>query len=156
MRPKIKRSEIPYPTEWEEQCAVVKWAEMMVETGQEPRLKFLVGSASGARLTVGNLMKLKRAGVIKKAWPDLHLAVAHFSSHDNQYFSIFIELKRVKGGVLSPEQSEMHKLLRDEGNKVVVCKGADAAIETIRQYLGIDKREEPVYSVNWGRLEGVK
>ena len=141
-RPKIKRSakkSIPVacPLEEDEQATVIRWGEMMVSTGQEPRLRFLVGSASGARLTVGNLMKLKRAGVIKKAWPDLHLAVAHFSSHDDQYFSLFIELKRIKGGVLSPEQAEMHDLLRDEGNKVVVCKGSDRAIDELKLYLGI-------------------
>jgi len=125
------------PTEWEEQCAVVAWANLMVETRQEPRLDFLVGSASGARLTIGNLMKLKRAGVIKKAWPDLFLAVPRFSRLEQTYYGLFIELKRIKGGTVSAEQAIMIGDLQSLGYKAIVCRGADHAIQTIKEYLGM-------------------
>ena len=142
-KPKTRRSSrkcgVACPTEWKEQCAVVKWAEAMVETNQEPRLLFLVGSASGARLTMGNLMKLKRAGVIKKAWPDLFLAVPTWdrTAPHIEIPGLFIELKRKKGGTLSQEQREMNVRLLEQGYEVCVCKGAEEAIKTIKTYLGI-------------------
>lgn len=132
----MRRKAIEVPTEWEEQCAVISWAELMVSTGQEPLLRFLVGSASGARLTMGNLMKLKRAGVIKKAWPDLFLAVAVETYHRDLFHGLFIELKRRKGGTVSPEQAIMIGDLQSLGYKAIVCKGADHAITEIKRYLG--------------------
>ena len=125
------------PTEWEEQCAVVAWANLMVETGQEPRLEFLVGSASGARLTIGNLMKLKRAGVIKKAWPDIFLSVPSFIHEPHDYYGLYIELKRLKGGIVSVEQRAMLDELEAQSYCVRVCRGADHTIQTIKDYLGM-------------------
>jgi hypothetical protein len=107
----------------------------MVETRQEPRLRFLVGSASGARLTMGNLMKLKRAGVIKKAWPDLFLSVPQ--RYPVPYCGLYIELKRVKGGTVSSDQAIMIGDLQSLGYKAIVCRGAAHAIAEIKRYLGI-------------------
>jgi len=60
-------------------------------------------------------------------------------SQPGQFFccGLFIELKRRHGGVVSREQKEIHKLLRAQGYRVEVCKGADAAIQAIIDYLGL-------------------
>lgn len=131
-------------TEYEEQCAVIRWARAMAETGQEPRLALLHGDSSGVRVSVGAAVKMKRAGAIK-GWPDLMLAVPqtgviYGSEKRLPYYvwlGLFLELKRRKNGVISPEQATIHKLLRDQGYRVVVCKGSDEAIDTIKVYLGI-------------------
>ena len=46
---------------------------------------------------------------------------------------IFIELKRIKGGVVSPEQKKWIKDLQDLGYPAKVCYGADEAIEFVKE-----------------------
>ena len=50
---------------------------------------------------------------------------------------MYIEMKRRKGGVLSSDQKDWIRALMEEGNECAVCAGADAAIETIKRYLGV-------------------
>ena len=44
-------------------------------------------------------------------------------------------MKRVKGGVVSPEQKQWQQSLTDRSYKSVICKGADEAIKVIDDYL---------------------
>lgn len=46
--------------------------------------------------------------------------------------AIFIEMKRIKGGVVSPEQKKWIKDLQDLGYPAKVCYGADEAIEFVK------------------------
>ncbi len=50
--------------------------------------------------------------------------------------ALYIELKRVKGGVLSANQKVWLDRLNQAGNRAVVCKGWEAARDTIMDYLG--------------------
>jgi hypothetical protein len=131
------------PTEYDDQCKVIAWARMMVETGQEPRLDLLHGDSSGVRVPIGCAVKMKRAGAIK-GFPDLFLPImsgTFSTAPENTLYhfgGLFIELKRRKGGRVSPEQSIIHEMLRRNGYHVEVCRGADAAIEAIKWYLGIE------------------
>jgi hypothetical protein len=118
-------------SEYQHQCKIIEWARMMAYTGQEPRLALLHGDSSGVRVPIGCALKMKRAGAIK-GWPDIFLPITTAN-----YAALFIELKRRKGGIVSDEQYRVHYLLRDQGYYVEVCKGADAAIRTIKWYLGI-------------------
>ena len=118
------------PTEYDEQCAVIRWARMMSAT-TEPRLALLHGDASGVRVGIGAAAKMKRCGAVK-GWPDLQIPIACGVWH-----GLFVELKRRRGGVVSPEQKAVHTLLREQGYRVEVCKGADEAIRVISEYLGI-------------------
>lgn len=129
------------PTERQDQEKVVSWARMMVETGQEPRLRFLRCGFEGLRLSMGVRMAVKRQS-ISTGWPDMFLAVprnyeGRFSNVFYQFCGLFIELKRQKRSIVSAEQARMIGDLNSMGYKAVVCKGADHAIETIKQYLGI-------------------
>lgn len=72
----------------------------------------------------GTKMKNKRMGV-KAGVPDYLIIIPEKGL-------IFVEMKRQKGGTVSPEQedwiTELNKL---PGVEAVVCKGCDAAIEFI-------------------------
>lgn len=53
------------------------------------------------------------------------------------YHGAYIEMKRQKGGKLSPEQVEFLAHLEAEGYYKSVAKGADHAIEITKFYFGI-------------------
>jgi hypothetical protein len=122
------------PLEREEHNAVIKWAKLMVSTGQEPRLRFLRSGFEGLRLTMGVRMQVKRQS-IATGWPDLVLFVPQ--RYPVMYHALFIELKRLKGGTVSAEQAVMIGDLNSLGYKAIVCKGAESAINEIKRYLGM-------------------
>ena len=127
------------PTEYDEQCKIFEWSRLMVATNQEPRLKLLRAGMEGVRLTIGTRVKAKRAGM-DSSWPDLMLAcpcVEWSGVEQVEYHALFVELKRLKGGTVSPEQKAMHELLRAQGYRVEVCRGSEAAIKCISEYLSI-------------------
>ncbi len=53
----------------------------------------------------------------------------------NGYHGLYIELKRQKGGTVSETQKSWITALAEQGYKAVVCRGADEAIGTIKEYL---------------------
>lgn len=114
------------PTEHQEQKAVVQWFDL-----QYPEFSgrlFAVPNA-GAGAQKGQSGKMKAEGT-RSGVPDLFLPVARHG-----FIGLFIEMKRRTGGSLSAEQSGWLEFLGKQGYMAVVCKGADAAIETIRNYL---------------------
>ena len=48
---------------------------------------------------------------------------------------VFVEMKRKKGGVLSPAQKEVHKWIKACGYTVLVCRGFDDARAQLKKYL---------------------
>ena len=116
------------PKEDEEQAAVVCWFEF-----NYPHLSsLLVASANGAHLAgsarqrAAKMAKMKKGG-FKKGFPDLQLV------HPNKTYSgLFIEMKRQKGGVTSPEQRQYIIDLSKQQRAANVCRGADEAIEAIK------------------------
>jgi hypothetical protein len=125
------------PTERQEQDKVLAWARLMVSTGQEPRLRLLRCGFEGIRLSMGTRMQMKRQSV-SRGFPDLVLYIPRRRFNEPDYYALFIELKRQKNGSVSQEQAEMIGLLQDQGYKAIVCRGADHAIQTIKEYLGIN------------------
>lgn len=73
---------------------------------------------------------------IRHGIPDLVLPVAR-----KGYHGLFIELKREKGGKVTPEQSEYIEELNNQGYFACVACGLDEAVGVIRWYLDI---EEPL------------
>ena len=104
----------------EEQALVVKYLTLL----RVPHFSIPNGSSRNIREAV----KLKRTGV-SAGIPDLCIPVARKSYH-----ALFIEMKRRSGGSLSPFQRNWHFVLRNEGYKVEVCKGFDAAKKVIDDY----------------------
>ena len=80
--------------------------------------------------------KLKAEGM-KSGVPDLVLPFPiRVSADSDQWFhGLYIEMKRQKGGRLSENQSNYMAYLKSVGYCVLVCAGAEQAVNTIKTYL---------------------
>jgi hypothetical protein len=105
------------PTEHEEQREVVKWFR---QTYKEVRI-FAI--PNGEKRTIGVAARLKVEGV-SPGVPDLYAPK----------WRLWVEMKRIKGGTISPQQNDWHLYLRSIGDTVLVCKGADNAKEQIIKF----------------------
>ena len=103
-------------TEHAEQVSLVQWLD-----ATHPELLYFAIPNGGNRNII-TASKLKAEGV-KAGVPDLFLPSLR----------IFIELKRAKGGKVSPAQKDMAQRLEACGYRVVVCKGAKEAVDVITQ-----------------------
>ena len=124
-----KKNVLPIPLEYDDQCSIFTFAQVMAATNQNPDLKMLWASLNGVRLTIGQAVKAKKAGM-KKGYPDIGLDVAR-----GGYHGLRIELKREKGGRLEPEQKEWLQDLAEYGYFACVCRGANAAKLVLINYL---------------------
>lgn len=122
------------PTEDEEQAAVFEWADL--SAGRWPELRLLFHIPNGGLRNKVTAARMKMLGV-KAGVPDLFLPVGR-----GNWFGLFIEMKRRKGGKLSPLQVDWIEALGRQGYKTVVCFGADAAITAIEDYLLQEFRNE--------------
>ena len=115
------------PTESDEQKALMRWAAY--NRGRYPELALLyhIPNEGQRDPRVGARM---RAEGLRKGVPDLCLPVARGGSH-----GLYIELKRTKGGRLSPEQAEWIDGLLRQGYAACVCRGWEAASREIERYL---------------------
>lgn len=119
------RTEVP--TEDEEQICLFEWAER--QKGRWPELGLLFHVPNGGKRTVVEAARFKQMGV-RPGVPDVFLPVARGGKH-----GLFIEMKRRKGGALSPFQKDMLERLREQAYEAVVCRGWEEAAETIKRYL---------------------
>jgi hypothetical protein len=119
-----------------EQVAVFQWASM--SKSSYPELALLFSVPNGAKLpytTDKRGQRISRQAMILKAEgmrpgvPDMVLPVAR-----RGYHGLFIELKHGKNKP-SPEQVAWICELRAQGYYAVVCYEAEAAIQTLRDYL---------------------
>ena len=122
---------IAIPTEYAEQVDIFQRAQLYAK--QYPELKFLNGSLNGVRLTIGQAVKAKKAGM-RKGYPDIQMPVKR-----DKYSGLYIELKRIKGGRIEPEQRDWREFLISQGYKHCFCKGADEAWKVIVEYLSQHK-----------------
>ena len=122
-------------SEHAEQATLVQWFAR-----QYPKIgHLLVASMNGAFIGGGRgrfalIAKYKTAGM-RNGFPDLFLPVPTAHHH-----GLFIEMKRTKGGRVSPEQKDWLEYLNDAGYKAVVCKGFIEAKEEIECYLSTHTR----------------
>ena len=114
------------PLEDAEQRIIFQWAAM--ETAARPELGLLYAIPNGGKRAIKTAIALKAQGV-KSGVPDMCLPVAR-----NGYHGLYIELKRQKGGTVSETQKSWLTALAEQGYKAVVCKGAEEAIRTIKEY----------------------
>ena len=105
------------PTEHEEQREVVKWFRRKYAP---VRIFAIPNGGFRSRATAG---RLKAEGVARGV-PDLFVP-AH---------NLWIEMKRVKGGRLSPDQRDWIKYLEGLGNTCLVCHGAEDAKAQVRAF----------------------
>lgn len=117
--PKTKESKIP--TEEEDQIKLVTWLKKQGIP--------VAASANGGKRNLWEAMKLKRMGV-SSGFPDLFIPLAN-----RQFTGLFIELKRISGGLVSDQQLEWMRILRKNGFAAEICRGLDQAKKVITDYL---------------------
>jgi hypothetical protein len=112
------------PTEQQEQIALVKWLKLnsIMHTA----------SANGGRRDLVDAVNLKRAGV-SAGFPDLEIPIPFNGKH-----GLYIEMKRMRGGVVSLEQKEWLDYLNLVGYVAKVAHGCHEGIEIVREYLGME------------------
>lgn len=121
------------PSEHDEQAALLR--RVRDRAGVDPAavdLALLFAIPNGGDRHPAVAAKLRAEGVLPGV-PDLFLAVARGGAH-----GLFVEMKRRHGGRLSPEQAQIHTWLREQGYRVEVCAGADAAWAVLCAYLGLE------------------
>ena len=110
-------------SEYDEQKILVKWL-------RDNKIKCASSGNGFALNTQDNVMymaKLKASG-LSKGFPDLEVFIGNGKS-------LYIEMKRKKGGVVSEEQKKWITWLNDNGYSAKVCHGADEAIEYVKGFL---------------------
>lgn len=95
-----------------------------------PRVLYCA-SAGGLWTTKLQGGKMKAAGY-KKGFPDIMI----FEPRGG-YSGLFIELKRITGGTVSPEQKEWLGRLNARGYMAIVCKGCMNAVAALDKYLAL-------------------
>jgi hypothetical protein len=113
------------PSEHDEQVQLVSMFDVAY-----PEIKHLLYAIpNGGDRHPAVAVKLKEEGV-RKGVPDLQLALP-----TQKYHGLYIEMKRRKGGRVSPEQTDMIDNLRKVGYRVEVCLGCDEAWQVITEYI---------------------
>ena len=97
-----------------------------------PELQLAYGTLNGVRLAPKLRKKMYLQGN-RKGVTDIVLPA---KSKTGFYPGLYLELKRLKGGSVSPDQKKYMRLLDEQGYCTRVCKGHKAAIELIKNYLG--------------------
>ena len=75
----------------------------------------------------------RKAAGYRAGWPDMFIAEPRKDFH-----GLFVEMKKVKGGQVSPEQKEVMLQLGLRNYAAKVCHGADEAIRIIWYYLEVE------------------
>lgn len=116
------------PTEHQEQCTVINYCDVKkLPIFAIPNANAL--SSLNKQMAVRSMNKLKQEG-LRKGVPDLFMPIASCNYH-----GLFIEMKRIKGSVISKEQKEWNILLNKNGYCAVICHGSKDAIDTIDKYI---------------------
>ena len=111
-----------YPSEHSEQVGFINWFRVKYPNV----LIFAIPNGEKRAITVAK--RLKAEGVVRGI-PDLFIP----------QWTLWVEMKRISGGRLSPEQKGMIQYLEGIGQKVIVGKGAADASRQILEFLEEEK-----------------
>ncbi len=114
----------------EEQDEQIKLATWLKKRGI-----LFTASANGVACHRFERMKLARMGV-SAGFPDILIPIARKGSN-----SLYIELKKRRGGSLSDEQAFWLEQLNKEGHRALRADGADEAIKIVVDYLSLTTGE---------------
>lgn len=79
--------------------------------------------------------KLKKMGQSRGVWDyEVFVPIRGITGAVDCYQQLKIEMKKRKGGTVSPEQKEWKKVYELAGIPCKVCKGADEAIAFVNEY----------------------
>jgi hypothetical protein len=85
-------------------------------------------SAGGMWTSDSQRIKMARTGYVK-GFPDLFIYEPR-----GEYHGLAIEMKKVKGSKIEPEQIQWQEQLRNRGYCSYICKGNEEAIKQIDEY----------------------
>lgn len=134
-RPKQVRQKSMEPSEHQEQASVITWWMHQYKVYGLPRnALFAIPNAQHLIQFATNkhaFMAYLRSEGFRDGMLDMMLAVpkAPFSG-------LFIEMKRLKGGTVSDEQSDNIQMFHQLGYAAGIQRGAASAISAIKHYLG--------------------
>ena len=120
-------------TEHAEAVALLKLVKL--HEGRYPELAMLAAVPNGGDRHPIVAAKMKHEGV-KAGYPDYLLDVPR-----GEFHGLRIELKSMTGST-SREQKRWIERLRDNGYRVEVCRGAEAAWRVITEYLSIPSKSQ--------------
>lgn len=123
------------PSEHQEQAALLTHVGLLA--GRWPELHLLYAIPNGGARSAATAGKLKAEGV-KPGVPDLCLPVPRA-----QWHGLYLEMKRERGGVLSPQQRWWLAELERQGYLVTRCNGREAAIAELERYLKHPRLTDP-------------
>lgn len=111
-----------HPLEFYEQVGFVAWFEQTF-----PRVR-IFAIPNGGKRSISTAKKLKAEGV-KAGVPDLYIPA----------WNLWVEMKRVKGGRVSPEQKDWHEYLESIGDTVILGKGATDASAKVLAFIEAER-----------------
>jgi len=118
--------------ESEEQESLFQWAAIAAR--RYPELALLHAIPNGGYRHKTTAAAMKAQGLLPGV-PDICLPVARGGHH-----GLYIELKRREGGRLSQAQESMIDALREQGYRVLICRGWIDAKSCILNYLSREAR----------------
>ena len=119
-------------SEHTEQVRLFRIAGIWASQGIHPELELLHAIPMGGKRPISVAKRMKASGA-KKGLLDMCLPVPR-----GGYHGLYLELK-VKGGRLTKEQKWWIEKLREQGFRVEVCYGCQAALDVLMEYLGGDE-----------------
>lgn len=123
------------PLEDDECIAFANWLRL----NNIPHAHIANESRSNSKNAMIRGAKLKRMGQSRGVWDyEVYVPIKGVTGRVDCYELIKIEMKRRKGGVLSPEQKTWGKIYELAGIPCKVCKGVDEAIAFVNKYLKND------------------
>ena len=123
------------PLEDDECIAFSDW----LKANNIPHAHIANESRSSSKSAMIRGAKLKRMGQSRGVWDyEVFIPIKGVSGRVDCYEQVKIEMKRRKGGTVSPEQKTWGKIYELSGINCKICKGADEAIAFVNKYLKND------------------
>lgn len=130
---RLKPSQLPVPSESVEQQNLFRWAAVSAAVRWPKEMRMLYHVPNEGKRSRANGARLKAEG-LRAGVPDINLDVAR-----GEYHGLRIEMKRRRGGRVSPEQAAWLEALREQGYAAVVAYGWEEAADAIEKYLRGDR-----------------
>lgn len=119
---------IGVPLEDEEAMAFADWLRAM-RLPHTHIANEIGGSTKTAKLRA---IKAKRMGQTAGVWDyEVFIPVVNIDGEIDAYQEVRVELKRKKGGTVSPAQKKWGEIYKASGIPCAICKGADEAIKFV-------------------------
>ena len=130
---RLKPSQLPVPSESVEQQNLFRWAAVSAAVRWPKEMRMLYHVPNEGKRSRANGARLKAEG-LRAGVPDINLDVAR-----GEFHGLRIEMKRRRGGRVSPEQAAWLEALREQGYAAVVAYGWEEAADEIEKYLRGDR-----------------